>query len=180
LAQLYFEVMLRGEKGGGMKRQGNRSEWRVAKGLVVGLAGLFLLCGCNQSASAADASGLWREDYDAALKQAAAENKSVLVDFSGSDWCGWCIKLEKEVFSQPEFTAYAKENLILVLVDFPNAKPQTEEQKTANQALAEKYGIQGFPTVLILNPQGKVVRRTGYQPGGAPAYVEMIQGALAP
>jgi len=136
-----------------------------------------VLCGCNQRAVAE--SGLWQADYDAALKQAATENKYVLVDFSGSDWCGWCIKLEKEVFSQPEFNAYAKENLILVLLDFPKSKPQTPEQKAKNQALAEKYGIEGFPTVLILNPQGKVIKRTGYQPGGPTAYVEMIKGVIA-
>ena len=118
-------------------------------------------------------------DYDAALKQAAAEDKYVLVDFSGSDWCGWCIKLDKEVFSKEEFVSYADENLILVLIDFPNSKPQSDEQKATNNALAKKYGIQGFPTVLILNPKGEVVKRTGYQQGGPEAYIEMIKNAIA-
>jgi len=145
-------------------------------GILLALFAL-LTAGCAQQAVGEDTN--WMTDYDAALKQAAAENKYVLVDFSGSDWCGWCIKLDKEVFSKEEFVSYADENLILVLVDFPNSKPQPDEQKAANEALAKKYGIQGFPTVLILNPKGEVVKRTGYQQGGPEAYVEMIKNAIA-
>ncbi len=159
-----------------MNRRILNKEYRTTKWIVVALAGVLLLCGCQQEAVAA--GSLWTEDYDAAMKQAAAENKHVLVDFSGSDWCGWCIRLDREVFSEFEFKDYAKENLILVMIDFPNSTPQTEELKAKNKALADKYGIQGFPTVLILNPQGEVVERTGYQQGGPGAYVEMIKGAI--
>ncbi|MBI9020744.1 MAG: thioredoxin family protein [Verrucomicrobia bacterium] len=143
---------------------------------VLMMVATFLVSGCRQEAVAT--GNLWTEDYDAALAQAAAENKYVLVDFSGSDWCGWCIRLDKEVFSQGEFIDYAKENLILVLLDFPNSKPQTEALRVKNQMLSEKYGIQGFPTVLILDPQGKVAKRTGYQQGGPTAYVDMIRGVI--
>ena len=147
-----------------------------------GLFGVFMLvtlilCDYGQLAVASD-SGLWQTDYAAALKQAAAENKHVLVDFSGSDWCGWCIKLDEEVFSKPEFIEYAKAKLICVLLDFPNSKPQTDEVKAQNKQLAEKYRIQGFPTVLILDPQGKLVKQTGYQRGGAAPYIEMIKSIL--
>ena len=138
-----------------------------------------LLCGCGQKAVAADSSGIWKTDYDAALKQAAAENKYVLVDFSGSDWCGWCMKLDREVFSQKEFIDYAKANLICVLLDFPRGKELPKAQKDANQALLDRYQVQGFPTVLILNPQGKLVKQTGYQPGGSVNYVEFIKGVIA-
>ncbi|MCU0858397.1 MAG: thioredoxin family protein, partial [Pontiellaceae bacterium] len=138
------------------------------------------LCGCSQdTAVAADGAGIWQTDYDAALKQAAAENKYVLIDFSGSDWCGWCIKLDDEVFSQKEFIDYASANLICLLVDFPRGKPQTDEQKKKNEALAKKYNIEGFPTVLILNPQGLVVQRDGYQRGGAANYVDFIKSVIA-
>lgn len=162
-----------------MKKRVSGAGCRVSQGIMVALTGLLLLCGCNPDAVASDTEGLWQTDYAAALKQAAAENKYVLVDFSGSDWCGWCMRLDREVFSQPEFQDYAKENLILVLLDFPRSKPQTDALKEQNNKLAEKYGIQGFPTVLILDPQGKVIERTGYQPGGAAAYVEMIKGVIA-
>lgn len=148
-----------------------------AKSWIIITAIAALLAGCQQEASASEAG--WMTDYDAALKKAAAENKYVLVDFSGSDWCGWCIKLDKEVFSKEEFVNYADENLILVLVDFPRSKEQPEQQKAANNALAKKYGIQGFPTVLILNPQGELVKRTGYQQGGAGPYIEMIKNTIA-
>jgi protein disulfide-isomerase len=145
-------------------------------GLILTVAAL-LTTGCQQDAAAGEGAS-WMTDYDAALAKAAAEDKHVLVDFSGSDWCGWCIKLDKEVFSKEEFISYADENLILVLVDFPRAKEQSDEQKAANDALAKKYGIRGFPTVLILNPQGEVVKQTGYQAGGPGPYVEMIKGAI--
>lgn len=142
------------------------------------IASLFLF-GCEQAGTAAETSPIWQTDYAAALKQAAEENKYVLVDFSGSDWCSWCMKLEREVFSKPEFIAYAEENLIMVLVDFPQYKAQSEEQRAANQGLANKYGVQGFPTVLVQNPQGKTIERTGYQPGGAENYVEYLKSVIA-
>src|SRR5256885_17104543 len=81
----------------------------------------------------------WLTDLPKAQEQAKAEKKLVMLDFTGSDWCGWCIKLHKEVFSQPEFSDYAKKNLVLVEVDFPRSKPQSEAQKKANQALQAKY-----------------------------------------
>src|SRR5690242_19664467 len=78
----------------------------------------------------------WITDAAKAQETAKAEKKLVLLDFTGSDWCGWCIKLHKEVFSTPEFEKYAKENLVLVEVDFPRKKQLSAEQKTANGALA--------------------------------------------
>lgn len=147
---------------------------------IVGAAVLAVavFCGCEQKAVAE--AGLWQADYDAAMKQAVAENKPVLVSISGLTWCGWCIKLEKEVFSQPEFTAYAKDNLVCVLLDFDRAGKSTNvEFAKQHEALLNKFQIQGFPTVLILNPQGKLIDRTGYQPGGAAAYVKMIKGIIA-
>jgi protein disulfide-isomerase len=152
---------------------------RIVKVLGAVFLSAVVFCGCNQKSVAAEQAGVWQADYDAALKQAAAEKKYVLVDFSGSDWCGWCIKLDKEVFSQPEFIEYAKNNLICVLLDFPRGKELPKAQKDANQALLEKFKVEGFPTVLILNPQGKLIQQTGYQRGGAAKYVEFIKGLIA-
>jgi thioredoxin-related protein len=139
-----------------------------------------LLCGCNQQATAADTSGIWKADYDAALKQAAAENKYVLVSISGLQWCGWCKALESEVFSKPEFIDYAKDNLICVLLDFDYSGHATNaEFAKQHEMLLETFQVQGFPTVLILNPRGKTVVRDGYQRGGAAKYVEFIKGVIS-
>jgi len=113
----------------------------------------------------------WLTDAAAAQEKAKQENKAVMLDFTGSDWCGWCIKLNKEVFSQPEFAKYAKDNLVLVEVDFPREKKQTEEVKKANQALQEKYKIEGYPTIIVLNSDGEKVGETGYVEGGPKAFI---------
>ena len=120
----------------------------------------------------------WLTDFEAAKKQAAEENLPILVDFSGSDWCGWCIKLDNEVFSQDEFKDYAEENLVLFLADFPRSKPQPEDIQKQNKALSQKYGVRGFPTVLLLNAGGEVLGRTGYQRGGPEAYVKHLKDLL--
>jgi protein disulfide-isomerase len=117
----------------------------------------------------------WLTDFEAAKKEAAARNVPILADFSGSDWCGWCIKLDNEVFSKDEFKAYAKENLVLFLADFPSRKPQSDEVKAQNEKLSSRYGIRGFPTVLLLDAEGNELERTGYQAGGAAAYVEHLK-----
>lgn len=138
---------------------------------------ITLLVGIGLGAVAFGAEG-WLTDFEAAKKLAAEKNVPILADFSGSDWCGWCIKLDNEVFSKDVFKEYAKDNVILFLADFPSRKPQPEEVKKQNEALKNKYGIRGFPTVLLLDAEGKVLERTGYQQGGAEAYVEHIKDLL--
>ncbi len=106
----------------------------------------------------------WQTDLPKAQAQAKTEKKLVMLDFTGSDWCGWCIKLNKEVFSQPEFTEYAKKNLVAVEVDFPNKKKLSAAQKQANDALAKKYDIKGYPTIIVLDSEGKKIGELGYKP----------------
>ena len=113
----------------------------------------------------------WSEEYDKALAQAKADKKLVLLDFTGSDWCGWCIKLDKEVFSQTEFADYAKKNLVLVELDFPRSKEQSKELKAQNTKLQGEFKIQGYPTIIVLNSEGKKVGELGYQPGGPKAFI---------
>jgi thioredoxin-related protein len=108
----------------------------------------------------------WLTDLPKAQAKAKQDKKIVMLDFTGSDWCGWCIKLNKEVFSTPEFAAYAKTNVVLVEVDFPRRKKLSEEQQKANNALQEKYGVQGYPTLIVLNGDGKKIGELGYMPGG--------------
>jgi len=120
----------------------------------------------------------WLTDFEAAKKQSAETGKPILADFSGSDWCGWCIKLDEEVFAKDEFKKYAKDNLVLLMIDFPQSKAQTPELKKQNDKLAKEYRIQGFPTVLLLDKAGKVLKKTGYQPGGPEAYIKHLKKVI--
>ena len=125
------------------------------------------------------AAGDWGDDFEAAKATAAKEKKPILLDFTGSDWCGWCIKLDKEVFSKKEFKEYAKENLILVTVDFPHEARQSKKLKEANEALSKKYNVEGFPTIILVDAEGKKLGETGYQEGGPAKYVEHLKELLA-
>ena len=120
----------------------------------------------------------WETDFELAKQRAKDENKDLLVDFTGTDWCGWCIKLKKEVFDKPAFQEYAKKNLIMVELDFPRKKVLPEELKKQNAELAKKYEVQGYPTILLLNSKGREVARTGYQEGGPEKYIDHLKSLL--
>ncbi len=122
----------------------------------------------------------WETDFAKAKEKAKADNKYILIDFSGSDWCGWCIKLDKEVFQKQAFKDFAKENLVLMLADFPRDKSkQSDELQKQNERLMKEYSVRGFPTVFILSPEGKTLAKTGYRDGGPKAYVEHIKQIIA-
>ena len=128
--------------------------------------------------ASSEAAEGWKTDYTAALAEAAKENKMVLLDFTGSDWCGWCIKLQKDTFSKSEFEKFAQESLVLVELDFPRGKTQSDELKKQNEELAEKFGVQGFPTLVLLDPQGKeATRNVGYLQGGPEAFIQWVESA---
>ena len=117
----------------------------------------------------------WQTDYKKAQDQAKADKKLLLVDFTGSDWCGWCIKLRREVFSKPEFQEYANKNLVLLEIDFPRAKAQADALKKQNEGLATQYQIQGFPTIVVLNGEGRKVGELGYMEGGPSAFIAQLE-----
>jgi len=135
-----------------------------------------LLIGCGKSGT--DDNLKWETNLETALDKAKQENKAVLVNFTGSDWCIWCQRLSDEVFSKDDFENFANRNLILVKLDFPKNIEQTAETKMYNNKLAQKYNIQGFPTILLFNSKGDMVLQTGYQPGGAAEYVNHLKGYL--
>lgn len=117
----------------------------------------------------------WNEKLETALSKAQNENKFVLVYFTGSDWCTWCQRLSNEVFSQKEFENFAKENFILVKIDFPRNIEQSNDTKNYNNRLAQEFGVEGFPTIFILDKDGNMRLRTGYIPGGAANYVTYLK-----
>lgn len=122
----------------------------------------------------------WTTDFDAALKEAKASEKAVLIDFTGSDWCTWCVKLKQEVFEKPEFEAGAKDKFVLVELDYPKDKARvTEAVAKQNEALLKRYPIKGYPTILLCDGEGRPFAATAYQEGGAVKYLGHLEELLA-
>ena len=106
----------------------------------------------------------WLTDLAAAKKQAAEEKKPILMFFTGSDWCGWCIKLHEDVLDKKEFQDFAKDNVILLELDYPNSIPQSDALKKQNKALGEKFDVNGYPTMVLVASDGEkeITRAVGY------------------
>jgi protein disulfide-isomerase len=140
------------------------------------LSAALLVCSLSVWVRAEAPKG-WTDNYAQAVETARAEKKYLLLDFTGSDWCGFCKLLDKEVFSTPQFASWAKKNVVLVQVDFPHQTPLTDEVKKQNSGLAAKYPVNGYPTIVIINPSGKeIAKETGYNPGtGAAAYIKGLE-----
>jgi thioredoxin-related protein len=123
----------------------------------------------------------WSTNIEDAKAKATAENKTIVLVFSGSDWCAPCIKLDKNVWQSEEFKVYASEKLVLVRADFPKKKANVlpEPLQNSNKALAEKYNQEGyFPLVVVLNAQGKVIAKKGYENQNATKYVAELQALI--
>ena len=118
-------------------------------------------------------------DFEIAQSQAKIGGKPMMLVFSGSDWCIWCVKLEREVLSRPEFAAWADAHAVIYTADFPEHSPQPEELKKQNAELAQQYGVDSFPTVVLTDAEGREIGRTGYRPGGAAAYIGHLGEILA-
>ena len=131
------------------------------------VAGLFL-------AAAAHAAG-WTEDYASALALAKKEHKLLLLNFTGSDWCPWCKKFDAEIFATKKFEDFASERLVLVTLDFPRERELPKAVTDRNAALQAKYGVEGFPTIIVLDSSEKVVlKQEGYMPGGPEAFLALF------
>jgi protein disulfide-isomerase len=140
--------------------------------LVFGIALLTLA----PVASVFGESLAWQTDFAAAKSAATQQNKYMLLDFTGSDWCPYCIQMDKEVFAKPAFSSFAGQKLILVKLDFPRRASQSPAEKSQNQQLAKQYSIEGFPTYVLLDPSGKEIRRqVGYLEGGPEAFISWAQ-----
>lgn len=125
----------------------------------------------------------WENDFDKAKQLAAAEKKYILLNFSGSDWCGPCIRLHKEIFESTSFEKLAAEKLILINADFPRLKknqlPQVQQKQ--NEKLADIYNAAGsFPLTVLLTADGKVVKAwEGYPKDGAEEFIEDLKHAVS-
>ena len=146
---------------------------------------LVALCAQILPASAESSDGTlasvpqWSTDYEGILKLSQETGKPVLVNFTGSDWCGWCVKLKKDLFETPGFVAYSNDELLLLEVDFPSRKPIDPALAASNRKLAEAYGVEGFPTLVVLDGNGKELgRHVGYFKGGVKAFSAYIQSLL--
>jgi len=123
----------------------------------------------------------WYTNIDTVKTIAKAQNKIILMDFTGSDWCANCIRLERTLFTTEEFAKYANENLVLLKLDFPSKKKNTlsSEQVKHNEQLAEKYNKAGaFPTVLFLDADEKVLGKLKQPQNSVDDYIKSIKATL--
>lgn len=121
----------------------------------------------------------WHDNFEAAKKEAVQSDKVILVNFSGSNWCYWCKKLAGEVLDQEQFKKYAKENLVLMVADFPRPNNLPSATQVQNNNLATQFGVRGFPTIILLDSKGNMIGRTGYQEGGPERYVNHLKNMIA-
>lgn len=127
----------------------------------------------------------WETDINKAIKVSNSTKKPLLLFFTGSDWCGWCIRLQKEVLKTPEFATWAKKKVVLVELDFPRSSSQSEEIKAQNNGMQQAFGVQGFPTIYFATAKIKAGKpsftglgSTGYVAGGPSAFLAVADGIL--
>jgi protein disulfide-isomerase len=133
----------------------------------------------SSGGAASNAPDGWQTDFATATAQAQKDNKAVLLNFTGSDWCPWCVKMDQEVLETPQFKEFAAQNLELVYVDFPRQKELPAALAAQNNALQQKFAIEGFPSFVLLDSKGyKLAQMVGYQPGGPDAFINQVKQAL--
>ena len=120
----------------------------------------------------------WGTDHEQAMAEATASGRPVLVNFTGSDWCGWCVRLREQVFDTGIFATWAKDRVVLLECDFPRSRTVPAETVRQNKALADRYHITGFPTILVLDRHGRVLAASGYQRGGAAKWITNLEDQL--
>lgn len=150
------------------------------------LLGLWIAFGCSrenmreQASATTPLTNAAPIDLNAAISQAKSQNKLVLLDFTGSDWCPPCMQLHKEIFSQDQFQSYANSNLVFVTVDFPSKYHLPEAASATNDLLSAKFNIEGFPTLVALDGEGKEIwRHLGFIDGGPKELAKQLDSAKA-
>lgn len=140
------------------------------------LALSLLLCSTFSGVHAVNSSSSlqWFDSYDKGLSASKSSGKPLILFFTGSDWCGWCQKLENEVLNQPEFAQAVGDKFVFVVLDFPMKKPVDPSLSAQNKQLQNQYNVKGFPTLVILDDQQNLIGTTGYRPGGPKAYADYL------
>ncbi len=130
----------------------------------------------------------WEVDLSKAIELSKETGKPIMANFTGSDWCGWCIRLKNEVFTKDAFKKWAEEEVVLLELDFPRRKVIPDDIKKQNQQLAQAFGVRGYPTVWVFeavvdtatsNTQLNGLARSGYVAGGPAAWTKDMNGKLA-
>ena len=139
---------------------------------------LFTLILIMVSLVANEKSNVWFDDFEKAIAESKKLDRPILINFTGSDWCIWCHKLESEVFEQPDFVDYASKNLVLFMADFPRNKELPDDVVKQNRALLQKYDVKGFPTILLVDSEETVIGTTGYRELGVKQYINHLNELL--
>ena len=161
-------------------REPSRSDTRcrgkesMMKSTVARVAVVLALLSVVALAQPAAAAKGWIEDVAKAQAQAEKEGKDLLMDFTGSDWCGWCTKLKKEVFTQEPFATEAPKKFVFVMLDFPRRRKMPASVKAQNAEWRDKLGVRGYPTIILADAKGRPYGKTGYRRGGSEKYMEHL------
>lgn len=142
------------------------------KKMLTGAAMLLMLGGTSFAEG-------WTTSWDTAVAESKATGKPILVDFTGSNWCGWCKKLKAEVFDKAEFKTWAKSHVVLLEADFPEPNNLAPALKAQNEKLSQKYAIEGYPTILFVNAAGEELGRYGYDEGGPAVWTKNAETKMA-
>ncbi|MFT4525303.1 MAG: protein disulfide-isomerase [Granulosicoccus sp.] len=130
----------------------------------------------------------WETDMSKGIDASIKSGKPMLLFFTGSDWCGWCKKLQREVFFTPEFEKWATENVVLMELDFPRRTAISEELRKQNSEMQQMFGVRGYPTIWFVNPtmnketnqvNFSQIGKTGYVAGGPPGWIGAAEKILA-
>ena len=129
----------------------------------------------NATAAVATTSEItWMTDFQAAKALAKEQSKPMFLYFTGSDWCPWCIKMNTQILSTPEFNQALSQKMIFVKVDFPRSTPLDKATKQQNDQLSKTFGVQGFPTVILLDSNGDRIEKLSFQAGGGAIYAKKV------
>jgi protein disulfide-isomerase len=133
----------------------------------------------SNSKTEAAAGFQWYTDFEEASRVASRQKKPMVLYFTGSDWCGWCKKMDQEVFSSQEFKAAVARKYIFVKLDFPMSSKLPESEMRQNAQLKQRYGVTGYPTIVLIDSEGNFIGETGYRSGGGKSYADWLDTFFA-